>query len=105
MPGIRLSDTCRMRRCPGERRGHLDGVELAGSGWLCADNGDVDKDETEGTEGDNFTGDEQETAGDSIASLISIEFMVIDGSAMKKEQKKKNVVTGSTHYKLQRFQT
>lgn len=67
--GIRLSDTCRKSWCPGERRGHLDGVELAGSGWLRDDKGDVDREETEGAEGDNFTGDGQETAGDAVDSL------------------------------------
>lgn len=67
--GIRLSDTCRKSWRPGDWQGHLDGVELAGRRWLWEDKGGDDKDETEGAEGDNFTGDGQETAGDAVDSL------------------------------------
>lgn len=37
--------------------------------WLWVDSGDADVDETEGTEGESFTGDGYETGGEPAGSL------------------------------------
>lgn len=57
IPSTRLSDTCRNSWCLGEWQGNLDGAKFTGSCWLWDDKGDVERDETEGTDEGNFAGD------------------------------------------------
>lgn len=67
-PNIRLSETCRDNCSPGEWQGHLDGVELDGSGWLWDCRGDTDK-EVEGNECGSFAGYGHDKVDDSANSF------------------------------------